>query len=181
MSWKESFYDWLANRIEDRFNEEEIKCGLTVGEHMQVVTSCDNKNIPPVTARIHLSYNLPQLDEDDNLIRYAREFRKSALASLRILAFLCQKGYPDYQGVEVFYGISPLANKNLERWGFTISDAPLAERIKVSLKYRYLLTEVLGKNRSWRRHPFKLYNPHTASITREKLIEMHGVRGLDKI
>ncbi len=160
----------LADKLEAWLESHAAK-GIKVGDHMRVFTPAVDNKIPPNTAEIHFSNEyLPFLGSNESLLNYARSFRSSALSSLQILAYSCQNHDPQFEGIETFYGISPLANHFIENLGFNISEIGLFQKIPYSIKYKIYVLQIAGINKYWQKFFWDINIPHKATITRETLI-----------
>lgn len=154
--------------------------GVMVGVHMLVITSKYDRRVPQNTGEIHLCRHLYSLEPEESLLQYTRWLRRSCLRDLQILAWHCKQNLEEFQGIDSFHGVSPLANSFAEKAGFTISKAALAERIKCILKYKLTVCKVAGRNKYWRKFLWDINNPQKATITREQLIERYGKEPLFK-
>lgn len=160
---------------------------LAVGEHMEVIIrryrSSRQKHLSDGTiirpgdkvGEIHFSNDIPELQENENMIGFARRLFVSARESMQHLAQLCQDNYYQTDGVVAFLGQSHIAGPLAKRLGFDIFEIrnPITRLISTELSY-VTAKESAYRNPTWQQFRTNFKSAKEAIISRDKLVQTHG-------
>lgn len=131
-----------------------------------------NPNVP--VGSIDIVSNLPRLEQDGNVIAYARALLSSTTISLTELADLCEHGDHRLRYIKVFAGASHLA-RVAGRLHFTVFDIVNdVDRHHITMVSKGVAEHVGGSSKEWQKF-MKTYKPaRIAYISRDSLVAHFG-------